>query len=118
MLSFLNLIDPLWWCMTVFGNFILGSIVIISISSLYFNGFTLKIFKRNILKVWLINLFADIIGVFYLICISLLFINAEYYDGDNIFKLMESGVYLANNHSFFPVHLVFCLSQAEFSLVQ
>ena len=119
MLSFMNLIDPLWWLMVVVGNFIVASIVIISISSIYSNSFTLKIFKQNILKVWLISLFADIFGVFYLLCVSLLCTNAAYYEGNNLFKLIESGIYLANNHSFFlsPFSVLFILSGILISAV-
>lgn len=101
MLSFLNIFTPFWWCITIVGNFLMDSLVIISISSFYNNRFTMKTFKRNILKVWLFNLYADIIALFYLIMLSLLFSNAEYYEGNNIFKLIESGIYLANCHSFF-----------------
>lgn len=100
MLFFLHFIKISWWCITILASLFMNLIVIVSISSFY-NGFNLRIIKEYTLKVWLVSIYSYILGAFYLIITSLIFHNAEYYEGDNIFKLIESGIYLANNHSFY-----------------
>lgn len=81
-------------------SFLADSFVIIIVSSIFLHGLSFSIYKKTILKAWLISLFCDLVSRFYLTFVSL-FVGAEYYEGDNIWRLIKSGIYLATSHSIY-----------------
>lgn len=91
---------PEWWIGSIVGNFIIDSVVMILLIFIMFKKFNFKVYKNAIIKVWSFGFVADLLGVFYLTIISISS-NAEYYEGNNIWKQILSGIYLASNHSHF-----------------
>lgn len=91
---------PWWWIGSIVGNFIIDSVVLLTLAFIMLKKFDFKVYKNSIIKVWTLGFFADILGVFYLIIFSI-FSNAKYYEGNNIWKQILSGIYLATNHSHF-----------------
>ncbi len=89
---------PHLWAISLAGNFVIDSIILIIISLIIYKKVDWKLYKKTIIKVWLLGFVSDFIGVFYLILFGLC-TNAKYYAGSNIFKRMLSGIYMAVNHS-------------------
>lgn len=82
-------------------SFLVDSFAIILVSSIFLHCLSFSIYKKTIISVWLLNLFSDLVSRFYLTVVSFLFADAIYYDGDNMWKLFKSGIYLASNHSIY-----------------
>lgn len=80
------------------GNFIINSIVLLIISFYLYKKINMRFYGKKIIWVWLLGILADAIGDGYLIAVSL-FSGAEYYEGNDLFKQMLSGIYIAVNHS-------------------
>ncbi|MBQ8539123.1 MAG: hypothetical protein IJ433_05690 [Ruminococcus sp.] len=57
---------PLMWVLSLTGNFIIDSIVLLLASLVVFKKFDGKFYKKNILKVWGLGFLADLIGAGYL----------------------------------------------------
>lgn len=91
---------PWWWIGSIFGNFIIDSVVLLILTFVIFRRFRFDIYKKSIIKVWIFGFASDLLGVLYLTAVSF-FSNAEYYEGNNVWKQILSGIYLATNHSHF-----------------
>lgn len=91
---------PWWWIGSIVGNFIIDSVVLLTLAFIMLKKFDFKVYKNSIIKVWTLGFTADLLGIFYLIIVSIA-ANAEYYEGNNIWKQILSGIYLASNHSHF-----------------
>lgn len=90
---------PIFWFISLIGNFIIDSILLIVILFIIYRSFNWKLYKKVILNVWIIGFIGDLLGAFYLTLVSIIS-NAEYYAGnDNISRQILSGIYLATNHS-------------------
>lgn len=89
---------PTLFVIALLGNFIVDSIVLLIISFYIYKKINLRFYGRNIIKVWLLGFLADAIGDGYLIAVSL-FSGATYYEGNDLFRQILSGVYIAVNHS-------------------
>lgn len=88
--------------LSIVGNFIIDSIVLIIISFIVFKNYDRYFYKRNIWKVWLLGFFADFVGAFYLFSGSQLgyvYINKEQQiDSGFVYNLMD-GMNNVTNHS-------------------
>lgn len=89
---------PWLWLLSLAGNFVIDSIVVLIISLIIFKQFDLKLYKSTILKVWGFGFFAYIVGVAYLFVVG---IDMEYKRGDSFLEQIETGIYYAVNHSHF-----------------
>ena len=97
--SFLLFVFAPWlWIISLTGNFVIDSIIIIIISYIFFKKRKKDFYKETVFKVWALGFLADIIGLVYLMIVSLAF-EGDYYQGTDIIKLIQSGIYLAVNHS-------------------
>ena len=91
---------PIFWLISLVGNFIIDSIVLLIISLIIFKKVDWKFYKKVILKVWAFGFIGDIIGVAYLVLVSTLS-NATFYNGNDLGKQIMSGIYLATSQSHF-----------------
>lgn len=91
---------PILWMFLVIENFILDSIILIAILIVVYKKIKFKLYIKMIFKIWLWGIFSNIVGIVYLILTSFIS-NATYYEGNNIIKLISSGIYLATNQSHF-----------------
>lgn len=91
---------PWWWIGSIVGNFIIDSVVLLTLAFIMLKKFDFKVYKNSIIKVWTLGFTADLLGIFYLIIVSIA-ANAEYYEGNNIWKQILSGIYLATSYSHF-----------------
>lgn len=109
---------PWWWIGSIAGNFIIDSVVLLLISLIMFKKFKFELYKNVIIKVWILGFLADLLGILYLIIVSA-FSNAEYYEGNNIWNQILSGIYLATNHSHFDsiFGVLFIVSGIFFSAI-
>lgn len=96
----LFLFIPWLWLVSIVGNFIIDSVVLLLLILIMFRKLDFKMYKETILSVWFYGFIADIFGVLYLVAVAL-GSNAEYYEGNNVWKQILSGIYLATSHSHF-----------------
>jgi len=100
-------ITPLFWLISMVGNFIIDSIVIL-VTLYIFKKTNLKIYKKTIFSIWIYGYVADIIGALYLLIISYVasFINLtlelfRYDRSNNLFWQILDGINSAMNFSHF-----------------
>ena len=89
---------PTLLIISLIGNFIIDSIVLMIISFYIYKKINLRFYGKKIFWLWLLGFLADAIGDGYLIAVSLLS-GATYYEGNDLWKQMLSGIYIAANHS-------------------
>lgn len=90
---------PTLWIISLVGNFIIDSLVLIIVSVIIYKTVNWKLYKKSVLLVWLFGFIADFVGVVYLILMGFL-LPAKYYGGnDDLAKQFLSGIYLAVSHS-------------------
>lgn len=94
----LFLFVPFLWLVSFFGNFIIDSIILLIISIFIYKKFTIQLYKKSIIPVFLLGFLSDFLGVLYLTLVSIQS-DAEYYEGNDLGKQILSGIYLATNHS-------------------
>ena len=58
--------SPFMWILAITGNFIIDSIVLLLVSLVMHKKFSFKMYKSNILPVWICGFVADFIGSMYL----------------------------------------------------
>lgn len=97
---------PLFWLISLVGNFIIDSAVLLIISLVIYKSFSGKLYKKAILKVWLLGFAADFVGVLYLIIVSVCssiwnMFGGGYYEGNDLGRQILSGIDSAMNHSHF-----------------
>ncbi|MGN0455934.1 MAG: hypothetical protein ACI4F2_03660 [Acutalibacteraceae bacterium] len=97
---------PLFWLISLVGNFIVDSAVLLIISLIIYKSFSGKLYKKAILKVWLLGFAADFVGVLYLIIVSVCssiwnMFGGGYYEGNDLGRQILSGIDSAMNHSHF-----------------
>ena len=99
---------PLFWLISLVGNFIVDSAVLLIISLIIYKSFSGKLYKKAILKVWLLGFAADFVGVLYLIIVSVCssmwswnMFGGGYYEGNDLGIQILSGIDSAMNHSHF-----------------
>lgn len=63
-------LHPLMWILSLTGNFIIDSIVLILVSLIVFKKLDGQFYKKNIIKVWLLGFLADFIGAGYLLLLD------------------------------------------------
>lgn len=91
---------PILWQISLVGNFIIDSVVLIIISLIIYHKLNWKFYIKSIFFVYIFGFFSDIIGVFYLIATAFL-TDAEYYEGNDLVQQILSGIYMATSHSHF-----------------
>ena len=91
---------PMLWLISLIGNFIIDSIVLILLVLIFYKRMNWQFYKNLILKIWVLGFVADILGVVYLLSVSL-GANAEYSESNDLGKQILSGIYLATNQSHF-----------------
>lgn len=89
---------PTLLIISLIGNFIIDSIVLAIISFYIYKKINLHFYGKKIFGVWSLGFLADTIGNGYLIAVSLLS-GATYYEGNNLWRQILSGIYIAVNHS-------------------
>lgn len=76
------------------GNFIIDSIVLLIISSIIFKKINIDFYKKRVWKVWLLGFAGDFVGVFYLFVgseIGYFYINSHpYAPNDLTYSIMDS----------------------------
>lgn len=99
---------PLFWIISLVGNFIIDSAVLLIISLVIYKSFSGRLYKKAILKVWLLGFVADFVGILYLIIVSLCSLirssdtfNGGYYEENDLGRQILSGINSAINHSHF-----------------
>lgn len=98
----LIMLSPLHLLISLVGNFIIDSVIVLIISMIIFRKIDGQLYKKTIPKVWSLGFASDYIGVIYLIFVSLVgyFAGAyDYHEGDNIIRKYLTGANLAFNHS-------------------
>lgn len=94
----LMMFSPLLWLISLAGNFIIDSVMVIIISLIMFRKISGEFYKKSILKVWLLGFASDFIGLIYLLIVGLIdsvFCVGMDYDGNNIFFKYLSGSAMA-----------------------
>ena len=56
-------IVPIFWLISLVGNFVIDSVVLMIISLVIYKRFSGKLYKKAIIKVWLLGFAADFVGV-------------------------------------------------------
>lgn len=99
---------PIFWLIALVGNFIIDSAVLLIISLVIYKSLNGKLYRKAILKVWLLGFAADFVGVLYLIIVSLCFSAILFHqnDGDiinqnDLGSQILLGINSAMNHSHF-----------------
>lgn len=98
----LMMFSPLLWLISLAGNFIIDSVMVIIISLIMFRKISGEFYKKSILKVWLLGFASDFIGVKYLFFIGQVGYLSDAYDyqkEDNIIRKYLAGANTAVNHS-------------------
>lgn len=93
---------PKLWFISLVGNFIIDSVMVLIISLIMFRKVSGVFYKKSILKVWLLGFASDFIGVIYLFFIGQVgYLSGayDYKEGDNIIRSYLAGANLAVNHS-------------------
>lgn len=96
----LFMFSPVLWMLSLAGNFVIDSVVLLIITLVIFKEFDSGFFRKVILKVWLLGFLADFVGVFYLTAIAFL-TSSEYPYSDSILNHILGGIYSAVNGSHF-----------------
>lgn len=97
----LMMFSPLLWLISLAGNFIIDSVMVIIISLIMFRKISGEFYKKSILKVWLLGFASDFIGVIYLFFIDLAAYSAgayNYEEGDSVFRKYLTGANRAFSH--------------------
>ncbi|MGN1433063.1 MAG: hypothetical protein ACI4XI_05095 [Ruminococcus sp.] len=97
----LMMFSPLLWFISLAGNFIIDSAIILIISLIIFRKISGEFYKKSILKVWLLGFASDFIGVIYLFCVDLAAYSAgayNYAEEDSVFRKYLSGANRAFSH--------------------
>ena len=97
---------PYMWFISLAGNFVIDSIVLILSTLIIFRSFkeTFSTYKKLIIKVWLYGFLADIFGILYLLVFSLTsikFVDYEKFDVNSLGYKIWEGIHLATNGSHF-----------------
>ncbi len=98
----LMMFSPLLWLISLAGNFIIDSAIVLIISMILFRKISCELYKKSILRVWLLGFASDFIGVIYLFFIGQVgYLSGayDYKEGDNIIRSYLAGANLAVNHS-------------------
>lgn len=98
----LMMVSPFFWLISLAGNFIIDSVMVIIISLIIFRKISGEFYKKSILKVWLLGFASDFIGVKYLFFIGQVGYLSDAYDyqkEDNIIRKYLVGANMAVNHS-------------------
>lgn len=98
----LMMVSPFFWLISLAGNFIIDSVMVIIISLIMFRKISGEFYKKSILKVWLLGFASDFIGVKYLFFIGQVGYLSDAYDyqkEDNIIRKYLAGANMAVNHS-------------------
>ena len=101
-------IVPIFWLISLVGNFVIDSVVLLIISLVIYKRFSGKLYKKAIIKVWLLGFAADFIGVLYLtivsLCASEILLgrnNGDIINQNDMGSQILSGINSAMNHSHF-----------------
>ena len=89
------------WFISLVGNFIIDSVMVLIISLIMFRKVSGVFYKKSILKVWLLGFASDFIGVIYLFFIDLAAYSAgayNYAEGDSVFRKYLTGANRAFSH--------------------
>lgn len=92
---------PKLWFISLVGNFIIDSVMVLIISLIMFRKVSGVFYKKSILKVWLLGFASDFIGVIYLFFIDLAAYSAgayNYAEGDSVFRKYLTGANRAFSH--------------------
>lgn len=89
---------PILLSISLAGNFIIDSLILIIISLIIFKNLDLTLYKRTILKVWICGFIADFLGAITLTAVSFA-VDAEYKIGNDLYSKIITGIYCAVNHS-------------------
>lgn len=98
----LIMISPLLCLISLAGNFIIDSVIVIIISLIMFRKISGEFYKKSILKVWSLGFVSDFIGLLYLFIISEIAYSSGAYnfaEGDSVFRKYLTGANRAFNHS-------------------
>lgn len=93
---------PMMWPITLIGNFIIDSLVLIVILLIVFKKVSGKQYGKTIWKVWLLGFAADFIGIIPLVVLWLTLDPiwfSESAQAQGVLYAISSGMYMAINHS-------------------
>lgn len=92
---------PKLWFISLVGNFIIDSVMVLIISLIMFRKVSGVFYKKSILKVWLLGFASDFIGVIYLLIISRIAYSSDAYyykERDSVFRKYLTGANRAFSH--------------------
>lgn len=92
---------PKLWFISLVGNFIIDSVMVLIISLIMFRKVSGVFYKKSILKVWLLGFASDFIGVLYLLIISRIAYSSDAYyykERDSVFRKYLTGANRAFSH--------------------
>lgn len=97
---------PYMWLISLVGNFIIDSIVLILATLIICRNFkeTFATYKKLIIKVWLYGFLADFCGILYLLTLSLtgsFYVDYEQFKPNSLGYQIWEGIHLAMNQSHF-----------------
>ncbi len=93
--------SPLLWLISLGGNFIIDSLVMLTVILIICKKLDFNVYKKTILRVWLLGFFADFLGLLYLFTVTMSFSNYYNYNGTGLFYEICNGANDALNHSHF-----------------
>lgn len=92
---------PHLWLISLAGNFIIDSLMVLIISLIMLRKISGEFYKKTILKVWLLGFASDFIGIIYLVFVSQVAYFSDAYDSNqenNIIRKYLAGGNMAFNH--------------------
>lgn len=92
---------PKLWFISLVGNFIIDSVMVLIISLIMFRKVSGVFYKKSIFKVWLLGFASDFIGVIYLLIISRIAYSSDAYyykERDSVFRKYLTGANRAFSH--------------------
>ena len=97
----LTVLSPLLLMLTLVGNFVFDSLVIIIISLFIFKKVNKYFYRETVFLCWFFGLVADFFGVIYLSVMGLLFSGDNYQGTENVWRMITSGIHDATSFSHF-----------------
>ena len=87
-------LSPLMWILSLTGNFIIDSIVLFLVSLVIHKRFSLKMYKSNILLVWVCGFVSDFIGAIYLFVVYR-FVGDHHEEVTTVWQSVQEGIHYA-----------------------
>ena len=87
-------VHPLMWLLSIVGNFVIDSVVLLIVSLVILKKFDFKMYKSNILLVYIAGFVADFIGALYLFLVYVS-CSDHHEEISNVWQSIQEGIHYA-----------------------